>query len=547
MTNDSTKIKYYTYLRKSSESEERQIQSIERQADEVQKLIAQQHLNVVAVFQESRSAMTPNNRPEFSKMIKGIKAGKANGIICWHMSRLARNPLESGIVQQLLEDEKIKRIITKDREYTSADNAIIFSVESSLATQFSKDLGKMVKSGMEKKVSMGLAPIKAPIGYLNTKSAEHGNNSIIKDPERFLIIRQIWDLMLTGKYNPSAILAIISREGKLKPYNTKGTSFGNLSYSGIYKILTNPFYTGLFVFKGKIYQGKHEPMITLTEFETVQDLLGRKDKERPSKHIFPYTGLFKCSGCNSSITATKKHKLIKSTGLYKSFTYYYCCDKRPGIKCASKKILTDKELEEQILVEIGKVAIDDNFYKLAQKIIKENSSHLQEQARVIANRKDQEIESLEKELRNLLQLRIADAISNEEFQTEKQIRENKLVWLREQQKQEINNPFLMWQNIEERFAKTHNIKERFISADAQGKKKILIDLFGSNSQLNGEKLCIYKPNWLKTLTESKEYVLSEIAWFELEKYVEVSARNTYFSDMCPRMLAVVKEVGTELK
>src|ERR1043165_1295252 len=208
--------KYYIYLRKSSEGEDRQVQSIERQADEVQKLVLYQGLNIAGTFQESRSAMMPFNRPEFTRMIKGIKAGKANGIVCWHINRLARNPLESGIIQQLLEDGKIDRIVTKDREYTSADNAIIFSVESSLATQYSKDLGKMVKSGMEKKVSQGIYPSKAPFGYLNTKMAEHGSNYIIKDPERFDIIRKIWDMILTEKYAPSQILEMITKETGLK-------------------------------------------------------------------------------------------------------------------------------------------------------------------------------------------------------------------------------------------------------------------------------------------------------------------------------------------
>src|SRR5882724_10429001 len=344
-------LKYYTYLRKSSEGEDRQVQSIERQADEIDKMISYQKLKVVGAFQECKSAMIPENRPEFSKMVKGIKAGKANGTICWHINRLARKPLESGIIQQLLEDGKIQSIITKDREYATADNAIIFSVESSLATQYSKDLGKMVRSGMDKKASQGIAPFKAPIGYLNTKMAEHGTNYIIKDPERFEIVRQIWDMILSRQYTTSKILQIVMSKTVLMPSLAQSAKLRKLGLSGLYNLLSNPFYAGLFYYKGQLIRGKHEPMITMNEFDTVQELLGRKGNSRYQKHKFTYTGIITCGECGCAITATKKSKLIKSNHLYKSYTYYYCTQRKRDVECLSRRILTVEELENQIVEE----------------------------------------------------------------------------------------------------------------------------------------------------------------------------------------------------
>jgi site-specific DNA recombinase len=370
----TTNLKYYTYLRKSSEGEERQVQSIERQFDEVEKLIQYQGLKVVDKFQESRSAKIPFNRPEFTKMIKGIKTGKANGIICWHFNRLSRNPMESGIIQQLLEDGKIKSIVTKDREYTAADNSIIISVESSLATQYSKDLGKMVKSGMDKKVSQGIAPIKAPLGYLNTKMAEHGSNYIVKDKERFAIVRQIWDMALSKQYSTSKILDYVLNKSGLMARKNHGKRLGILTISGLYSLLTNPFYTGLFLYKGKLYKGNHEPMITMAEFEAVQELLGRKGNARYYKHEFTYTGIMKCSYCGCAITATRKSKLMRSTGLYKSYTYYYCTQRKKKLPCIARKILTVNELENKIVQEMQSVTVSKPFFDLAFRILKKKCS-----------------------------------------------------------------------------------------------------------------------------------------------------------------------------
>jgi site-specific DNA recombinase len=540
-----TNLKYYIYLRKSSEGEDRQVQSIERQADEVNKLITYQGLQVVGTFEECKSAMVPENRPEFKKMIRGIKIGKANGIVCWHINRLARNPLESGIIQQLLEDGKIKSILTKDREYTSADNSIILSVESSLATQYSKDLGKMVRSGMDKKVSQGIAPFKAPIGYLNTKMAEHGSNYIMKDPERFDIVRQIWDMILSRQYTTSKILEIVLNETGLKPRPPRGAKLGKLTISGLYSLLNNPFYAGLFYYKGQLIQGKHEPMVTVTEFDAVQELLGRNGNSRHQKHKFTYTGIIKCGECGCAITATKKSKLIKSNHLYKSYTYYYCTQRKQNIKCLSRKILTVYELENQIIDEMYSASINDSFFNLAVKIIKQNSDTLKSQAEAIQQQQKKEIITIEKEVKNLLQLRISDAITDEEFQQEKNDRENRLSIINVKLEESKSHPYYLLTQIESKLKELVNLKERFISASEEGRRKMFLAL-GGNYLLIGKKLNIIKPLWLQTIEKNIKNVEPELIRFELEKYIDINTFNIHFKDMFPLMWALLEEVGTSI-
>src|SRR3989344_8654721 len=89
------KIKYFLYARKSSESEDRQMASIESQIVELQKIAREYGLEVADIYSESRSAKEPG-RPVFNEMLQDIQAGKANGIICWKLNRLARNPIDGG-------------------------------------------------------------------------------------------------------------------------------------------------------------------------------------------------------------------------------------------------------------------------------------------------------------------------------------------------------------------------------------------------------------------------------------------------------------------
>jgi len=128
-----------------------------------------------------------------------------------------------------------------------------------MANQFVLDLSKNVKRGLQSKLEKGWKPGLAPAGYLNDLI----DHTLIKDQARFDLIRKAWDEMLTGNYTVPEVLNKLNNEwGYL---SIKRRHSGNLpmAMSGLYKIFTNLFYTGLFEFKGKEHEGKHEPMVTL--------------------------------------------------------------------------------------------------------------------------------------------------------------------------------------------------------------------------------------------------------------------------------------------
>ena len=181
------------YYRKSTDSEDRQIQSIEDQKTELSKLIRRKDINIVGSLEESMSAKKPG-RVEYNKMINLIKSGKANGIICWTLNRLARNPVDGGEIQWLLQNGIIESIITPSREYLPTDNIIMMAVELGMANQFVIDLSKDVKRGMASKVNKGWRPTKAPLGYINDYSGLKGEKKIFIDKVRSDTVRRMWDL-----------------------------------------------------------------------------------------------------------------------------------------------------------------------------------------------------------------------------------------------------------------------------------------------------------------------------------------------------------------
>lgn len=363
MNQEQNKITYFLYARKSSESEDRQVQSIDDQITKLKQVSNNLHLKVKEIYTEAKSAKKPNNRPLFDEMLKRIELGEANGILCWQINRLSRNPIDFGKISWMLQQGKIKSIQTMERQYLPEDNVLLLSVEGGMANQYILDLSKNVKRGLQGKLMKGWRPGSAPPGYLNTKLQERGSNTIIMDPERFPLVRKMWELMLTGNYTPPQILDIANNQWGYRTRKTKRKGGIPLSRSGIYKIFTNPFFAGIFYYgKEKIqYEGKHEKMITIDEFDRVQKILGRDGKPRPKTHRFAFTGSLHCAECGCLFTAIEKEKLIKSTGKIKKYTYYYCTRKKVNIKCSQKKVIAEQDLELQIEKEIEKFTILPEF------------------------------------------------------------------------------------------------------------------------------------------------------------------------------------------
>ena len=129
------KIKYFLYARKSSESEDRQVESISSQVDVLKKLAEERNLEIVDVLTEAKSAKAPG-RPVFNKMLERIGKEEADGIICWKTDRLFRNPVDFGTISWMLQNSIIKHIQCSDRSYYPEDNVLLMSVEQGMANQF---------------------------------------------------------------------------------------------------------------------------------------------------------------------------------------------------------------------------------------------------------------------------------------------------------------------------------------------------------------------------------------------------------------------------
>lgn len=508
------KITYFLYARKSSESDDRQVQSIDDQVGRMKELARTLDLDIKKIYTESKSAKKPNNRPVFDEMMEKLENGEANGILCWALNRLTRNPIDSGKLSWLLQKGIIKSIQTIEKQYLPSDNVLLFSVETGQANQFILDLGRDAKRGLLKKLNAGWMNGIAPLGYLNDKE----NHIIIKDPERFNLIRKMWDLMLTGNYTPPQILEKANKEWGFRTRKFKRGGNNPLSRSAIYKIFTSLFYAGIIENMGLQYEGKHDRMISLEEFDRVQMLLGRKGKPRPKHHEFAFTGSIRCGVCGCLYTAETKKKILKTTGEAKEYTYYHCTRKTTKVKCDQRINIPVDDLEASIEKEIEKYTILPEFLHWALEALNEKNDTEIEDRTKIYEMQHKSLAEAQKELDELTKMRYRQLIDDEIFIKEKNALNSKIAQLKENLRETEARAERWLELTEKTFSFATYARGLFVNAEGKGglelKKEILLAI-GKTPIIKGGKLTIEPNEWFVPIEKGYPALQSEYLGLEL--------------------------------
>lgn len=489
-------MKLYLYARKSTDREDKQVQSLEDQIKCLLKLASEQWHEIVEVIQESASAKAPG-RPLFNKMRADIEAGKADGVLCWKVDRLYRNPIDAWAIQWMMQTWKLKLIQTQERAYRPEDNVLILSIESGMAHQYINDLRKNVARGMNSKLEKWWVPWRTPIGYLNQSE----DRTVIVDSERWVLVRKMWDKMLMGCYSVPQIVEMASKQWWLDMKKTRNKPCKELTLSSTYNMFRNVFYTWMFDYAGQRYPGKHKPMITLDEYLRVQQLLdGKQINAGSQKHDHAFTGFIRCAECGYHITCDVKVKEIKSTWEMKSYYYYKCSGKGP--KCSQVgKSLRSWELEEQIDKILASVQIRPEFREWWIKMVRQ---HFQEETDSFQGRLDAldtKISSLNKKKNQLLECLLDELISKSEFESQKNQIEHDIIQS-QAQRQTLSQSSVVWMTkIEQAFDFIARARTSF-SKWTQRTKREIARALGQNFLMSDRILHIELHSWLVPIVDN---------------------------------------------
>lgn len=514
-------MKIFLYARKSSESEDRQVQSIDDQLKVMRKKAKDLWFQIVEEFTESKSAKQPW-RYRFNEMISRIEEGEVQWIIAWKLDRLSRNPIDSWMIQFMLQRWKLERVITNDKEYTPADSWLLMSVENGMSNQFIIDLRRNVARWMKSKIEKWWMPSWVPEWYKNNRD----DSTIIIDETNFILIRKMFELFLTWNYTISQIRRLANEEWWFRTRVRKRKWWNPISYSSMYKMFWNIFYTWNFMWKWVQYPWKHKAMLTNAEYDRIQQLIWKKWRHRPRIREYSYTGAIKCWECGCMITAEDKYRYIESSGITHHYIYYHCTKKNQNMKC-TQKVITVKKLEEQIKDVLKSIEIIPEFRDWAIEIIKRDYHKELEERELIYNNLQKELKIQETKLFNLTDLLLEERINKDDFDRRKKgIKEDicnlekEIWWIGERRDEKIDSTTDFFQFV-------NTAVNSFNNWNVQARRSIFTSL-GQNFVLKDWELAIELYPWIKPIEKISSNLTREYRRFETDKKsTTISNSNAY--------------------
>jgi len=457
------------YVRVSSKEQEKEGYSLDAQ-EKLGREYAKRHgLEIVRMWKVAESAWK-QDRIQFNQLIDYSKRhSEVEHIIFDITDRMTRNDFDKMKIVSLVREyrktihfSRTNKIINADFD---ADDEFLLDIDVAVAKKWSNDISRKARMGMREKAEQGEYPSASPIGYINNKQT----HTIEVDPDRAPFIRTAFREMATGNYSLSTLADKLFRDG-LRSRNGHKVIKPTLS-----KILNHPFYYGSFLWKGKLYKGIHQPIITKQQFDRVQAVLsGKGHSYQVSKNGFAFNNLLRCGVCGCKVLGEQKKG---------KYTYYHCTFSK-GRHGSKGSYLKENRLAELFEDSVRRVTISKEKVEWVKSALAESKgSHLKAQEhKMSALLKTRSM--WESRLSRLYDLRVDGTIDGEGFNRKKKEYEANLleVDLTVSQSQQTNPNF--YEDGCKILELSNRLYPLYLRSDAEDKARIL-RLIASNYTLEG--------------------------------------------------------------
>jgi len=272
------------------------------------RLCLKKQYEVIKAYKITESASGKQIRTMFHEMLNYATKHKVSVILCEKIDRLTRNPKDAAIINDWIMNDKERSVHFVKESFivsqnTRAHENLVWDMKVAIARFYTNNLSEEVKKGQKEKIAQGWLPVIPPLGYKTIGERGHKTNAI--DHERAPFIKQMFELYATGNYS---INALVEKMFSLGLRNRGGNKVGR---SRMHDLLSDPFYYGKMCWKGKIYDGKQEPLITRDLFMMVQEKLNRKLSQPQFKtHLPVFKAKIICGECGNIIAWYTKKPLV---------------------------------------------------------------------------------------------------------------------------------------------------------------------------------------------------------------------------------------------
>lgn len=327
------------------------------------------------------------NRPAIQRLIQNVKDHKIDAVIVFKLDRISRSQKDTlYLIEEVFNKYDVGFISMKENfDTTSPFGKAMIGVLSVFAQLERETILERTRIGIKKRAEDGYwrGGGKIPFPYRYDK--EQG--ILIPIPEQVEILNKMISMYLSGKS--------FNDIGEIVDMDERMVERRLLS-------ITN---TGVVPYKGEVYEGKHEGVVSKELYEEILRVNKLRSREKYNKHYL-FTGKVICGHCGAKYRYQKWGKrLIMYCNSQQSSRKRYI--KNPN--CKNKRWDTF-EIEDIVLEQLFSMSLDEDLFKYTFDIATVN----------VFNELKERKEKINKQIENLINF-ISNGIAVDE--TSKKIKE----------------------------------------------------------------------------------------------------------------------------
>ena len=319
-----TNKKAVIYCRVSSVKQAKEGHGIDSQETRCREYSGYKGYDVAEVFQDEAVSGGMIDRPGMQSMLKFLKKHRSEQmvVIIDDISRLARG-LEAHLQLRAAIADAGGKLESPSIEFgEDSDSMLVENLLASVSQHQRQKNAEQVVNRMRARVTNGYWCFYPAVGYKYQNVPGHGK-MLVRDEPAASVVKEALEGYASGRFETqSEVLAFLENAPGFPRLRRK-----YMHFQFVQDLLTRALYAGYMDVKQwglKLHPGKHEPLISFTTYQAIQDRLNGLAKAPAAKNIsndFPLRGFVTCGCCGEPMTA------CWTQGRKEKYPYYLCYGK----------------------------------------------------------------------------------------------------------------------------------------------------------------------------------------------------------------------------
>ncbi len=310
------------------------------------------------------SASTIEKRGAFQDMLTFLRETPGvRYVVVYARSRAFRNYIDAAITKRLLDKLNVKLVSARE-DFGDGVYADMMEAVTDIFNDVQNKLsGEDIRIKLRHKAINGGTIGRARLGYLNTRVEIEGRmvNTVGLDPERAPLVLKAWELYATGDYSIERLTVTMADLGLTSRPSPRWPQIRPVSDTKMHQMLRDPYYTGFVVYKGSIFPGRHEAIVSHELFDRVQDILNFRSQRGQRDRILTHylKGALFCQRCDD---AGRTARLIYTEATGKTgqrYGYFLCRARQDGL-CDLPHLRAER-VEEAVVQHYATLRLAGNF------------------------------------------------------------------------------------------------------------------------------------------------------------------------------------------